>query len=176
MLKKIFTVFAIFILVFAIVVAMQPSKFRVTRSAMIAAQPAAVFAQVNDLHNWKAWSPWAKLDPNAQESFEGPAWGIGAIMRWSGNKQVGAGSMTITESVPDERVRFKLEFVKPFKGTNTAEFTFTPQGDQTAVTWTMEGHKTFITKAIGLFMNCEKIAGSQFEKGLAQMKAVVEGK
>ena len=174
MLKKILIALIVIVVVFVIVVALQPADFRVTRSATIAAPPAAVFAQVNDLHNWEAWSPWAKLDPNSKIAYEGPPAGVGAAFAWSGNYEVGEGRMTITESRPNEFVQFKLDFVKPFKGTNTAEFTFKPEGNQTAVTWSMSGKKNFIMKAIGLFVSCDKMMGGFFEKGLAQMKSVAE--
>ena len=45
------------------------------RTATIAAPPAAAFEQVNDFHNWKLWSPWEKLDPNLQRTYDGPAAG-----------------------------------------------------------------------------------------------------
>jgi len=160
--------------VFVVVVSTRPSEFRITRTAAISAPAAAVFAQVNDLHRWKAWSPWAKMDPNAKEVHEGPAAGAGAKMSWSGNNKVGEGSMTITESRPNDFVRFRLEFLKPFAATNTAEFTFKPQGNQTVVTWSMFGHNNFMGKAMGLIMNCDKMVGGQFEKGLAQLKSVAE--
>jgi hypothetical protein len=64
--------------------------------------------------------------------------------------------------------------MKPFAATNTAEFTFQPQENQTAVTWTMSGKKNFITKAMGLVMNMDKMVGGQFDQGLAQMKSVAE--
>ena len=67
-----------------------------------------------------------------------------------------------------------MEFLKPFAATNIAQFTFTPEGNQTAVTWSMEGKNDFIGKAVCLFMNMDKMVGGQFEKGLAQMKSVVE--
>src|SRR5438876_6039240 len=113
---------AVVVVLFLIVVALQPSDFRVSRTAKMAAPPAAAFAQVNDYHNWDAWSPWAKLDPDAKVTFEGPTLGTGATFRWSGNDKVGAGRQTIVESKPDELIRIKLEFEKPFKATNTAEF------------------------------------------------------
>jgi hypothetical protein len=174
MLKIILVGIAIIVVLFVIIVAMQPADFRITRSAAIAAPPEAVFAQVNDLHNWEAWSPWAKLDPAAKSTYEGPAAGVGAAFAWSGNNKVGEGRMTITESRPDELVRFKLDFLKPFKGSNTAEFTFKPESNQTTVTWSMYGKYSFLPKAIGLFLNCDKMAGGQFETGLAQMKSVAE--
>ena len=64
--------------------------------------------------------------------------------------------------------------MRPFAGTNTAEFTFRPEGERTAVTWGLVGRNNFIAKAIGLVMNMDKMIGNDFEKGLAQMKTVVE--
>ncbi|PYN89319.1 MAG: polyketide cyclase [Candidatus Rokuibacteriota bacterium] len=160
--------------VLALIVALQPSEFRIERSATIAAPAPAVFAQVNDFHNWEAWSPWAKLDPTAKSSFAGAPAGQGAAFSWAGNSKVGEGRMTITESRPSELVRIKLEFLKPFEATNTAEFTFRPDGERTAVTWSMYGHNNFIGRAVSLFVNMERTLGGEFEKGLASMKAVAE--
>jgi hypothetical protein len=157
-----------------VVIATRPSDFRVSRLATMAAPPAAVFAQVNDFHNWEAWSPWAKLDPNAKTSFEGPSSGTGAIFRWNGDKNVGEGSMTITESRPHELIGIKLDFLRPFVGTNNVRFTFQPEGERTAVSWNMAGKNNFMSKAVGLFMDCEKMTGGMFEQGLASMKSVVE--
>ena len=165
---------AILVLVFLVIVAMQPPTFSVVRTATIAAPPERVFAQVNDFHNWDAWSPWAKIDPACKNSFEGPTAGRGSIFSWDGNKKVGAGRMTITESRPAELVRINLEFLRPFKATNTTEFTFVPQGDQTLVKWNMFGDKNFISKAMCMFMNMDKCVGGDFEKGLAAMKSVAE--
>ena len=174
MLKKILIALAAIVVVFVVVVAMQPSEFRVVRSANVSASASAAFAQVNDLHKWEAWSPWAKLDPAAKNTFEGPPAGTGAIFRWAGNNQVGEGRMTITESRPNELIRFNLEFFKPMAGTSTAEFSFKPEGDQTTVTWSMTGKNNFIAKAMCLFMNMDQMVGGQFEKGLAAMKSIVE--
>ena len=172
MLTEILIVIAILIVVFAVVVSLRPGEFKVTRSATIPAPPEAVFPHVNDLHNWDAWSPWAKLDPAMQSTFDGPAAGNGASMAWSGNNKVGQGRMTITESRPHEFVQFRLEFFRPFKATNTAEFGFKAQGGQTVVSWTMLGRNNFMAKAMQLFINCDKMVGSQFEQGLAQLSSV----
>lgn len=82
--------------------------------------------------------------------------------------------MTIVESRPNDLIRINLEFFRPFAATNLAEFTFRPEGDQTAVTWSMTGKNNFMAKAIHLFMNMGKMIGAQFEQGFAQMKSVVE--
>ena len=158
------------------VIASRPADFKVTRSATMAATPAAVFEQVNDLHKWDDWSPWAKMDPNAKATFEGPTAGEGAKMSWEGNSDVGAGVMTIVESKPNDHVRIKLDFIKPMEGTCDVLMQIEPAGDQTKLSWNMSGKNGFMAKAIGLFMDCEKMCGDQFEKGLASMKAIVEAK
>jgi polyketide cyclase/dehydrase/lipid transport protein len=172
MLLKIIIGVAVVVVLLTIFIASRPAEFSVTRSAAMAATPAAVFSQVNDFHKWEAWSPWAKMDPNATSTFEGPSSGEDAKFAWDGNKDIGAGNMTITESVPNDHIRIRLEFVRPFAGVNDTLFTFKPVGDKTNVTWTMSGRNNFMTKAIGLFMNCDKMVGDQFEKGLANMEAL----
>jgi carbon monoxide dehydrogenase subunit G len=175
MLKKILIAVAAIIAVFLIVVALQPSEFKVERSATISAPPAAVFEQVNDFHKWEAWSPWAKLDPNAKVSFEGPPAGTGTIMTWSGDSQVGEGKMTLTESEPNELVKVNVDIVKPFVGSSTSQFAFKPEGDQTAVTWSMTGHHNFFAKAMSLVFNGRKMAAGVIDQGLANLKSAVEG-
>jgi uncharacterized protein YndB with AHSA1/START domain len=166
---------AVVILVLLVVfVATRPTEFRVTRSTRVMAPPARVFARVNDFHQWEAWNPWGKMDPHMKQTYEGPPGGVGSVYSWVGNSQVGEGRMTVVESRPDELIQIKLEFFKPFAATNRAEFTFESEGAATTVTWSMSGERNFITKAIGLFMNMDKMIGGQFEKGLADMKAVVE--
>ncbi len=174
MFKKTVLVLIVLILILCIVIAMQPADFSITRSIKIAAPPQVVFAQVNDFHNWPAWSPWAKLDPDMKSSIDGPSSGAGSKYSWAGNSKVGEGSMTITDSHPSDSLRINLEFLKPFKGSNITDFTFKPESDQTTVTWTMSGKKGFIQKGFCLFMNMEKMVGPDFEKGLAQLKTVCE--
>ena len=161
-------------ILFIVVVAGQPGEFKLSRSTSITAPPEKVFPYVNEFHNWEAWSPWAKMDPACKNTFAGAAAGTGAIFSWAGNKKVGEGRMTIQESRPAELIRIKLEFFKPFKATNTAEFNFQPEGNQTFVTWSMFGKNNFMGKVFSLFVNCEKMVGRDFEKGLAAMKSIAE--
>lgn len=176
MLMRILLTLAVVVLLFCGYVALQPSEFRIERTAIIVAPQANAFAEVNDFHNWQEWSPWAKLDPNAKASFEGPASGEGAIFRWAGNAEVGEGSMTLTESKPSDLVRIRLDFLKPWPATSTAEFTFKPDGPRTVVTWAMYGKQSFIEKAVCVFMDPDTMVGGQFEKGLATLKTRVEAK
>lgn len=185
MFKKILIVVAGLIAALLIVIALQPSQYRISRAATIAAPPAAVFAHIDDLRKWEAWSPWAKLDPASTVSFEGPPTGVGSVFRWAGNDQIGEGSMTIIASTPAELVRIRLDFIKPMAGTSTSEFTFAPipatgagtaetASPGTTVTWTMTGENEFMGKAFCLFVNMDQMLGGQFAQGLANLKGVVE--
>lgn len=172
--KKLLLTLAVLAVVLAAVVALQPAEFRVERSTTISAPPSAAFELVNDFHHWEIWSPWLEADPQAKVTFEGPSSGEGAVYRWAGNSQVGEGSATIVESRPNERILIKLEFIKPFANTCTAEFTFHPQDGQTDVTWSMSGHNDFLSKAIHLVINMDEMIGGQFAKGLAKMQSAAE--
>ncbi len=179
MLKKFFivlVVIAVIVAAFAGYLAMQPADFRIERSVKIDAPAGDVFAQVNDFHKWEAWSPWLKLDPAAQTTYEGPPAGVGAVFKWDGNNDVGAGAMTLTESRPNELIKINLDFERPFQDTSIAEFTFRPAGDQTVVTWSMTGRKNFLSKAVSLVMDIDKMIGGKFDEGLANLKSVVEAK
>jgi uncharacterized protein YndB with AHSA1/START domain len=176
MVAKVLIGIAFLVFGFLGVVAVQPSRYRVARTTIIAAPAATVFAQVNDFQRWRAWNPWGKLDPAMKETFGGPPAGAGATYAWAGDKNVGEGRMTIVESRPNELVRLRLEFLKPFAATSAAEFTLVPDGDRTTVTWSMTGDVSFMAKAVHLFMNMDRMIGGNFEKGLADMKSVVEAR
>lgn len=155
-------------------ISMQPSRFRVERSTSISAPAMDCFARVQDFHEWQHWSPWAKLDPSMRMDYSGNASGAGAVYHWSGNNKVGEGRMTIIECHPPERLEIRLEFVRPFRATNIACFSFSPKGGCTTVTWTMTGEANFFTKAIGLFFTMDRMIGGDFEKGLASLKKLLE--
>jgi uncharacterized protein YndB with AHSA1/START domain len=154
--------------------ATRPDSFRVQRSVIIAAPAEKIFANLNDFHQWQAWSPWAKLDPQMQATYSGAATGSGAIYEWQGNSKVGSGRMEIVESSPNGMLKIKLDFLKPFEAHNIAEFTLQPQGTQTQVTWAMYGPSPYISKLMTTFVSMDSMVGGDFAKGLATLKQVSE--
>lgn len=174
MLKIIGIVIAVLIAGVLILAATKPDTFRVERSAAIKAPPEKVFALINDFKAWAAWSPWEKKDPAMKRTFGATTSGKGATYGWEGNKDVGTGSMTITESAPSTKLALNLDFLKPFEAHNIAEFTLSAQGDTTNVTWAMHGPANFMTKIMHVFMNMDKMVGPDFEAGLANLKAAAE--
>jgi carbon monoxide dehydrogenase subunit G len=165
---------AVVVVLFVVFVATRPAAFHIERSILVNAPPASAFAQVNDFHAWAAWSPYEKLDPQMTKTFDGAPLGVGAMYAWSGNAKAGEGRMTIVDSNPPSRIGIKLEFTKPFAATNRATFTFVPGADGTKVTWSMDGEYAFMAKAAGLFMDMDKLVGTDFEKGLVSLKALAE--
>jgi uncharacterized protein YndB with AHSA1/START domain len=150
----------------------RPSEVLITRTRTLAAPPELVYAHVADLHEWAKWSPWEKIDPDMLREYSGAASGTGASYRWSGNDAVGEGRMTITAAEAPRRVTLRLEFIRPFPVTNTADFYIDATGLGTDVTWAMSGKNGFMAKLFGLFMDLDQQVGGDFEKGLAHLDRV----
>lgn len=174
MLKKIALGLVALIALLVIVIAMRPSRLHIERSAVFAAPPDALFAQVNSLRAFTVWSPWDRIDPAMKKTHEGPEAGVGAIYRWSGNDQAGEGAMTITESKPGDSVTYKLEFLRPMADIATARFTLKPQDGGTALTWSFDGEQSFVEKAFGLLIDLDQMLGAQFEEGFNNLRPIVE--
>ncbi len=173
MITKILIGVALVLIVLVVVIALQPADFRISRTATIFAPAEVVFADVNDVRQYNEWSPFSKMDPAMKVTYSGPPSGPGATLAWAGNNKAGEGRMTLVENRPNELVRYRLEFLKPFQATNIAEFTFKPEGDRTVVTWSMTGTKNFMCKAFGLVIDSDKMCGGMFEEGLANLNSMV---
>jgi uncharacterized protein YndB with AHSA1/START domain len=159
------------ILIFA---ATRPGTFRVERSISVKAEPAKVYALLNDFHQFPRWSPWQNLDPGMKVTYSGAPNGQGAVYEWSGNDAVGAGRMEILKADPDASVTVKLDFLQPFEGHNTSQYTVVSSGGMTTVTWAMFGPSPYISKLMGVFVSMDSMIGKDFERGLANLKAVAE--
>lgn len=153
---------------------MQPDTFRYERSITIATPPEAIFPYLNTPKLSQQWSPWEKLDPAMKRRFSGPEFGVGAQYAWDGNANVGAGQSEIIRSDDPTRVVMRLDFQRPMRSTSTAEYKLERLDDGTRVTWAMYGANTFPGKLVSLFMDCEKMVGVQFDRGLADLKRLVE--
>jgi polyketide cyclase/dehydrase/lipid transport protein len=179
MISTILIVIAVAVAAVLAYAATKPNTFLVRRSASIAAPLEKIFPMVDDLRAQSAWSPFEK-DPNMKRTHSGAPRGKGAVYEWDGNRQVGAGRIAITDSVPPAKVVLLLEMSRPFKAHNTVEFTLDRIGagtnvTGTKVTWAMQGRQPYMAKVMGLFVDCDKMCGGLFEEGLAKLKALAEG-
>jgi len=167
-------VLGIAIAIVLILAAAKPDIFSVQRATTVKAAPENIFSLINDFHQWGTWSPWENKDPAMKRTFSGAASGTGAAYAWEGNKNVGSGRMEILEASVPSKIVIKLDFIKPFEGHNTAEFTMLPQGDVTHVNWVMHGPSPFIGKIMHVFINMDRMVGKDFEIGLANLKRLTE--
>jgi uncharacterized protein YndB with AHSA1/START domain len=178
MLKTIVIVVLVLLVLAAVAVlvlaANKPDTFRVQRATSIKAPPEKIFALINDLHGWGAWSPYEKKDPAMKRTFSGAPSGKGAVYEWDGDKNVGQGRMEITDTSAPNKIVIKLDFIRPFEGHNVVTFSMEPRGDATNVTWDMQGPAPFMAKVMHVFINMDRMVGTDFEIGLANLKAVAE--
>ena len=176
MILKTVLVIAIMVLGVLLFAASKPDTLTVQRSCSIQASPDKVFGLLNDFHNWKLWVPQDREDPNMIRTFGGAPSGIGALSEWTSSGSAGAGKMSITESVPPQKVSVTVDFARPFRAHNVNEFTVEPDGSSVRVTWSMHGSNLYIMKLMSVFVNMDKVLGSHFETGLKNLKAVAEQK
>jgi uncharacterized protein YndB with AHSA1/START domain len=174
MLKKILLGLVVIVAALAAFATTKPDTFAVERSATIHAPAAKVYGYLDDFHHWAAWSPWEKLDPAMQRTVSGAPTGPGAVYAWTGNSDVGAGRMEITDATPASHLAIKLDFLKPFESHNVTEFRLEPQGDSTRVTWSMHGPNQYVSKLMGIFVSVDKMVGKDFETGLTNLKTLAE--
>lgn len=159
--------------VLVIYAARQPDVFRIGRVRYIAASPAVIFPLMNSPREALRWSPFEK-DPAMKRAFSGPENGIGAKYAWDGNNKVGAGDVEIIESVPDTRIVLRLNMLRPFKAVNEVVYELEAVDGGTEVLWMMQGKQNMIGKIMNVFIDCEKMVGRDFERGLANLKLLAE--
>jgi hypothetical protein len=150
-----------------------PNAFRVERSISIKAPPEKIFPLINELKAMNEWNPFAKQDPSMKITYSGPASGKGAAHAWTSDK-AGEGRLEITDTAPPSRVNMRLDMIKPMEGHNAIVFALQPQSGGTNVSWAMSGEYNFITKVVGLLFNMDRMIGGEFDKGLADLKAMAE--
>ena len=153
---------------------LQPDALVVSRSTTIQAPPEAIYPLIADFKRWRAWSPYEDKDPGMRRSFAGAESGVGAAYAWEGDGEVGAGRMEIVEAAPPGRVTLQLDFSRPFEAHNSVDFTLAPKPGGTEAAWTMRGPMPFLSKVMCLFIDMDQMIGADFEKGLANLKAVAE--
>jgi len=161
------------VLVLLVSAAMRPDQFRIERSARLPASPAQVLALLQDFHQWQRWSPWEQIDPSMQRSYSGASSGPGAVYAWSGNGKAGSGRMEI-RAVDSARVLIQIDFLKPFEAHNTVEFSLQDQGTETQLNWAMYGPSPFVSKLMGLVFNLDRMVGRDFERGLDNLKRLLQ--
>jgi hypothetical protein len=160
---------------FLLWVSRKPDEFSIQRQISINVPASDIFTWINNVRRFNLWNPWAAMDPDTTMTYNGTDEGPGASYSWVG-KKTGQGTMTLLDQSPPTDVNFSLDFVKPFKANNKANFHLIESAGPTIVVWTMTGKNGFTNKLFQTFVNMDNMVGKDFEKGLANLKTKVEQK
>lgn len=174
MIAKIAGALAVIVAGFLVFVALQPADYTISRQITINAPVEKIFPYLNNSKLAEKWGPWTEEDPEAKMVYSGPDEGVGSKASWDSPGKLGTGSATIVETIPNEKVGIKLEYTKPMTMIQDAEYLVQNNGSQTVVTWKVSGKNTFPGRVMCFFINMDKMVGSMFEKGLANLKALAE--
>lgn len=155
--------------------ARRPDTFRIARSTRIAAPPEAIFPLISDLRKLALWNPYETKDPDMQRAYSGAESGPGQRYDWDGNRNIGKGALLVREASAPSRVAIDLIMVAPMAARNRLEFTLRPEGGATDVTWAMEGRSPLVAKVLHFVCDMDRMVGTDFEAGLARLKALAEG-
>jgi uncharacterized protein YndB with AHSA1/START domain len=137
---------------------------------------AVVFDYLKLLKNQNKFSVWASMDPNMKTEFRGTDGTEGFVSAWDSDmKNVGKGEQEILKFVDGERIDYEIRFLKPYKSTSWANITTTTVNDnQTRVRWEFNGNMKYPANLMLLFMNMEKMVGNDLNKGLQNLKTILE--
>ena len=175
-LKKLFY-WLLFIIALVLIISLfLPTQFQVERSAMISQPKTRVFEYLKLLKNQEIYSVWWKADPGMKKSYTGTDGQPGFISSWnSKNKDVGSGQQKIIAIQDGQRIDTELKFFEPFEATNQA-FLSTAEVDQnnTRVSWGISGNMPYPTNFMSIFINMEETLGNDLEKGLKNLKRILE--
>ncbi|MBX9767246.1 MAG: SRPBCC family protein [Bdellovibrionales bacterium] len=174
MAKKIGIALGTFILLILAVAAVKSPDYVVSRSVFINAPAEKIFPYLNNQRLAEKWGSWMEMDPDSKMSYSGPDEGVGAKGSWTGGKKMGTGSATIVNTVPNERVDIKLEYTEPMDMVQDSEYLITPEGTGSKVSWTVRGKNNLLGRLMCLFADIDKMIGPMFEKGLSNLKTLIE--
>jgi uncharacterized protein YndB with AHSA1/START domain len=172
---KAFAALVAVVVVFLGYVSTRKGEYRYERSGLIAAPAEKIYPYLSDLKKGALWNPYDQKDPGMKRSYGGSDGQVGSFVEFSGNQEVGSGRLELMSLAPNQKVEIRLTMTSPMKADNRVIYTLTPEGKGTRFSWAMEGDGGFMSKLVTLFIDCEKMVAGDFEKGIANLKAVVEG-
>ena len=148
-----------------------PRVHRVEVTTEVDAQPATVFALVNDFRRFTLWAPWTDTDPNARFIYSGASRGAGAMVTWDGTI-IGSGTQSITESRPFEYVGIVMSPGEP--GEARSWFRLVPGIGTTKVHWGFEAD--YGMNIVGRYFASMlgSVVARDYEAGLANLKELAE--
>ncbi|OYU96035.1 MAG: polyketide cyclase [Bacteroidetes bacterium B1(2017)] len=175
-LKTILVVVLALVGIVLLIAAFIKKEYAVEREITINKPKMEVFNYVKLLKNQDNFSVWAMMDPNMEKGFTGTDGMVGAVSSWkSTNKDLGAGEQEILGITEGEKIDFELRFKEPFESKDHAFMSTTSVNDSTTlVKWGFDGKMDYPMNIMLLAMDMDKMLGDQLQKGLDNLKMVME--
>lgn len=149
-----------------------PKEMNVKVEETIEAPISVVWDQVSTFEKADKWSPWYDVDPNMKVTFDGESGAVGSSMSWSGNKDVGSGTMTMTASDMENHVienNVKHDF-----GEGNSKMELTEEDGKTKVVMSYIEKQGIPWNVMGALFGAEKMMTEMFKKELGLLKGIAE--
>lgn len=151
-----------------------PREMKVEKSINLNASREVIYPYILSFYKRNDWSPWSELDDNMTTSLEGTDGTLGAVWKWEGDKNVGKGQQINKKITPNERVDTQVIFEKPFSSVADTYLKLDQKGATTKVTWGFTSKLAFPVNIMSLFMNISEGIGKDYQRGLDNLKRLVE--
>lgn len=177
MLIKILGVIIAIIVVVLVVALFLKKKYTLTRQITINSPVEDVYDYIRFHNNQPYYNNWLRLDPDVNIEIKGqPDGGPGSILFFeSKNKKAGTGEWENTRLVENERIECELRFMRPYQFTATAILYFKPaDADVTDLVWEYNSGMNWPMNIMLLFMDMDKIIGTDIETTLKNIKQQLE--
>lgn len=170
---KIITGVLVVLALFLGYVSTRDGHFNYERHGVINASAEKIFPYISNFKLGSQWSPYEKMAPEMKKTHSGNDGEVGSVMEFESN-EAGSGKLEMLKVIPNELVEIRLTMLKPFFGVNLVTYRLTPEGEGTNFSWSMTGEGGFMGKLMATLIDCEKLIASDFEKGIANLKTLVE--
>lgn len=145
--KFLLLAFLLLIILSALYLSTLKATFTVEGKSTLNAPLSVVYNEVNNLKNWGNWGPWFANDASAVLSFPDTVVGKNAKLIWTAEN--GGGFVkTVSEKFNEEIVQL-ITINK--KSTANMVWTFTPNNNNTDISWKINGTKSFNEKIYWFF-------------------------
>jgi len=175
-LKYSLIVIAILVALVLLLAFFSPNRYSVEREVNIKKSKQEVFDYIVLLKNQDNFSVWANMDTEMKKTYKGEDGKVGFVSAWESQKDdVGKGEQEILKIVGNERIEYELRFIEPFEANDLAYMQLTEvSATETNIKWGFKGEMAFPMNIFLLFMDMEKQLGGDLQKGLDNLKSVLE--
>ena len=174
--KRILIALAIIIAVPLIAALFINGDYKLEREVIIKKPKQVVFDYVKLIKNQNNFSVWNMKDPNSKMNYTGTDGTVGFISSWESQmKEVGTGEQEILKIEEGSRIDVELRFTKPMTMKDNAYMvTEAIDSTQTKVKWGFYGKSPYPMNIMCLFMDMDKMIGPDLQKGLDNLKGILE--